>query len=112
MTYDDILKHCERMLIDLRSGEQKIENTYIRKAYTERKMIAELIRKTQELSWHDLRENPNDIPKDDSKFLLCYIGINGEDMYMTWWRKGEDIFPLYIEPIAWCYINKFEVDQK
>ena len=111
MTYDDILKHCERMLIDLRSGEQKIENTYIRKAYTERKMIAELIRKTQELSWHDLGKDSNDLPENNSEILLCYMS-GDKDRYMTWLAKDGDMFPMYIKPIAWCYINKFEVDQK
>lgn len=63
--------------------------------------------------WHDLRKNPDDLPRKDERFLAnvsifvmtqknkfaCY---NFDDK--KWYSNGLTINP----PIAWCEIPRFE----
>lgn len=55
--------------------------------------------------WHDLRKNPEDLPKD-KEFKITDKGNIGfyDSHWEKWyyWNSNEMIFP----PIAWCEIPK------
>ena len=61
--------------------------------------------------WHDLRKDPNDLPKEvkNGRSKVVY-GDKGEPIYFSyktnWWKDYSDHerYP----PIAWCEIPKFE----
>ena len=56
--------------------------------------------------WHDLRENPNDLPED------CVINQNGKrvlyDHINKVWRNDDADEYICDDPIAWCEIPTFE----
>lgn len=57
--------------------------------------------------WHDLRENPNDLPED------CAINQDGKrviyDSINKVWRNDDADEYICDDPIAWCEIPTFEV---
>lgn len=57
--------------------------------------------------WHDLRENPNDLPED------CAINQDGKrviyDRINKVWRNDDADEYICDDPIAWCEIPTFEV---
>lgn len=56
--------------------------------------------------WHDLRENPNDLPED------CVINQDGKrvlyDHINKVWRNDDADEYICDDPIAWCEIPTFE----
>lgn len=56
--------------------------------------------------WHDLRENPNDLPED------CAINQDGKrviyDSINKVWRNDDADEYICDDPIAWCEIPTFE----
>lgn len=56
--------------------------------------------------WHDLRENPNDLPED------CAINQYGKrviyDSINKVWRNDDADEYICDDPIAWCEIPTFE----
>lgn len=56
--------------------------------------------------WHDLRENPNDLPED------CVINQDGKrvlyDRINKVWRNDDADEYICDDPIAWCEIPTFE----
>ena len=56
--------------------------------------------------WHDLRENPNDLPED------CVINQDGKrvlyDRINKVWRNDDADEYICDDPIAWCEIPIFE----
>ena len=56
--------------------------------------------------WHDLRENPNDLPED------CVINQDGKivlyDHINKVWRNDDADEYICDDPIAWCDIPTFE----
>ena len=56
--------------------------------------------------WHDLRENPNDLPQD------CVINQDGKrvlyDNINKVWRNDDADEYICDDPIAWCEIPTFE----
>lgn len=57
--------------------------------------------------WHDLRENPNDLPQD------CVINQDGKrvlyDNINKVWRNDDADEYICDDPILWCEIPTFEV---
>lgn len=56
--------------------------------------------------WHDLRENPNDLPED------CVINQDGKrviyDSINKVWRNDDADEYICDDPVAWCEIPTFE----
>lgn len=56
--------------------------------------------------WHDLRENPNDLPRD------CVINQDGKrvfyDIIHKVWRNDDADEYICDDPILWCEIPTFE----
>ena len=60
----------------------------------------------EEGRWHDLRENPNDLPKANQKVLL-QIKDEDEPIKDFYRRDGIWNFANKYEVIAWCEIPKY-----
>lgn len=62
------------------------------------------------LKWHDLRNNPNDLPEpyttvlDENSNKVEYIGYGKWQVYSEYYERYSEVDP----PIAWCEIPKFE----
>ena len=59
--------------------------------------------------WHDLREYPNDLPKVNGQYWVCYedsvnIGRKGHEMWIFINGKWEHTAKV----IAWCEIPTFD----
>ena len=57
--------------------------------------------------WHDLRKDPNDLPKVNQKVLL-QIKDEGRPIIDFYTRYGVWNFANEYEAIAWCEIPKFD----
>lgn len=66
--------------------------------------------------WHDLRENPNDLPKENTTVLLLTevepVTARYDKKYESFFRMNDKLnYCIFIAPmsyIAWCEIPKFE----
>lgn len=71
------------------------------------------------IQWHDLRKDPNDLPKNEGSYLVCieysyrntYILNYGQDEYddeekMEWYDDESTHYSK--EVIAWCKIPQFK----
>lgn len=74
--------------------------------------LQELIDKQEKYRWHDLRKNPNDLPKDDGLYVVYenvyargYCDDNHYDCVkqVKAWSNG-----ILHTPIAWKRIEEFE----
>ena len=60
--------------------------------------------------WHDLRKDPNDLPKYNSTVLdedgnkIEYVGYGKWEVYSDYYERYIEIDP----PIAWCEVPTFE----
>lgn len=60
--------------------------------------------------WHDLRKDPNDLPKyygvflDDNGDKILYVGTGKWYVYSEYYEKDVEVEP----PKAWCELPKFE----
>ena len=60
--------------------------------------------------WHDLRKDPNDLPKYNSTVLdengdkIEYIGHGKWEVYSEYYERYIEVDP----PIAWCEVPTFE----
>ena len=63
--------------------------------------------------WHDLRKDPNDLPKNNAMVLTrlknkrLKISTFMENKF-TIWNKDYDTYTKLYDVIAWCEISKFE----
>lgn len=55
--------------------------------------------------WHDLRKDPNDLPKKDCEVVS--IHENGNKAILKW-KNGGWTCAIMIPIVAWCEIPKFE----
>ena len=64
------------------------------------------LKAARDAMWHDLRENPNDLPED------CAINQDGKrvmyDRINKVWRNDDADEYICDDPIAWCEIPTFE----
>ena len=66
--------------------------------------------KGKAVKWHDLRKDPNDLPKYNSTVLdengnkIEYIGYGKWEVYSDYYERYIEIDP----PIAWCEVPTFE----
>lgn len=74
--------------------------------------LQELIDKQDKYKWHDLRKNPDDLPKDDGLYVVYenvyswgYCDYNTYECVkeVKQWSDGK-----LHKPIAWKYIEEFE----
>ena len=65
--------------------------------------------------WHDLRKDPNDLPKE-CRNVLCFVWqgegyycvghiIKGGDNFVRWWASNKSE---QLNVIAWCEIPQFK----
>lgn len=77
-------------------------------------------RELDKYRWHDLRKDPNDLPKESKQVLVIFDNGDVSAAFMTLhgrignrviksWTGYKNV-PLEY-PIAWCEINPFEVEE-
>ena len=57
--------------------------------------------------WHDLRKDPNDLPKESGKYII-HIKVSEKRTITDTCDFFNGYFGQYIKPIAWCELPKFE----
>lgn len=57
--------------------------------------------------WHDLREDPNDLPKENGKYII-HIKVSERISITDTCDFFNGSFGRFFNPIAWCEIPKFE----
>ena len=74
--------------------------------------LPKILAEYEKFRWHDLRKNPNDLPKKDDRFcanisVAVMTQTNDLALYSfdakKWYSKGKEIYV-----IAWCELHKFE----
>lgn len=93
MTYED------KMMLDI-LWQEDLPNKYIGR-------IRELIEKEDKYAWHDLRKNPDDLPKDGQRIIVT-DGKNyfsGKECGYTCCEVGSRLV------IAWREIEPFEGEE-
>lgn len=79
---------------------EPLDEKYIQEAF-----LAGL-KAARQAMWHDLRENPDDLPED------CVINQDGKrvlyDRINKVWRNDDADEYICDDPIAWCEIPTFE----
>ena len=67
--------------------------------------------------WHDLRKNPNDLPKDDENFMCmlengyrieCYCDPTSKRWYDNYFHHDTEYGYYQSKVIAWCEIPTFD----
>lgn len=87
------------------------------------------IKEGEKEKWHDLRKNPNDLPKEGEEVLVLYSNfyddnglmvnkytlryklaqyINDEDDLTEWYWVESGLDDMVHEVIAWCELPRFE----
>lgn len=72
-------------------------------------MFLEGLREGRKLEWHNLRENPSDLPPTHSTVLdengdkVEYIGYGKWQVYSEYYEKYVEID----KPVAWCELPEF-----
>ena len=74
--------------------------------YDELEYLLKRAFKAGRLKWHDLRKDPNDLPKVNQKVLL-QIKDEGRPIIDFYTRYGVWNFTNEYEAIAWCEIPKY-----
>ena len=54
--------------------------------------------------WHDLRKDPNDLPKEDCEIITLH---ENENKNIQKWKNGNWTNAIVISVIAWCEIPTF-----
>lgn len=117
------------MMIALEEAKEYIENTNIClecKHYDDLmcrscdltdaiKLLWELIKNRLKYKWHDLRNRPNDLPKNNKKVLVAFRHFFGVEEIIILWHTEEgwmcDLGLLNGKAIAWREIEPFEVKE-
>ena len=98
---EEYRKSLKQKLID----EDEFERLEMFDENVEEAYLAGLKAARQEM-WHDLRENPNDLPED------CAINQDGKrvlyDHIKKVWRNDDADEYICDDPIAWCEIPTFK----
>lgn len=81
-------------------------------------MAVEALEKADKYRWHDLRKNPNDLPKADgnseSEYVLVMIGTPEWNSWeQAYYHHGNEEWSTYDQNVfAWRYIEPFEEEEK
>ena len=79
-------------------------------------VVSWLFNKQQKYRWHDLRDNPNDLPEDNKQVL---VSIKDGCIHRTWhdshgWRNRNSKIRYYSDKsvLAWREIEEFESEEE
>lgn len=60
------------------------------------------------IEWHDLRKNPNDLPKECKEYRVCYKDKDKNGLSTLWYYPKHKSFWTLKEVIAWCELPQFK----
>ena len=75
------------------------------------------LEKADKYRWHDLRKNPDDLPKDngygESEYVLAMIGTPEWNSWeQAYYHHGKRLWSTYEQNVfAWRYIEPFEEEE-
>ena len=78
------------------------------------KIVSKALKKVDKYRWHDLRENPNDLPEADkygcSEYVLVMIGtLEWNGWEQAYYHHGKRLWSTYEQNVfAWRYIEPFK----
>ena len=79
------------------------------------KIVCEALEKADKYIWHDLRNNPNDLPEaiccgDESEYVLVMIGTPEWNSWeQAYYHHGKRLWSTYEQNVfAWRYIEPFK----
>ena len=79
------------------------------------KIVSKALKKADKYRWHDLRKNPDDLPKAigggyESDYVLVMIGTpEWNDWEQAYYHHGKRLWSTYEQNVfAWRYIEPFE----
>lgn len=81
------------------------------------KIVSKALEKADKYRWHDLRKNPNDLPKADgnseSEYVLVMIGTPEWNSWgQAYYHHGKRLWSTYEQDVfAWRYIEPFEEEE-
>ena len=74
-------------------------------------MAVKALEEKAKYRWHDLRKNPEDLPKEDGVYMVCQFNNNNKIKSYTdlpLCDDGSFCTPWYMPVIAWREIEPFE----
>ena len=80
-------------------------------------MAVDALEKADKYRWHDLRKNPDDLPKDngygESDYVLVMIGTPEWNSWeQAYYHHGKRLWSTYEQNVfAWRYIEPFEEEE-
>ena len=81
------------------------------------KIVSKALEKADKYKWHDLRKNPDDLPKADeygcSEYVLVMIGTPEWNSWeQAYYHHGKRLWSTYEQNVfAWRYIEPFEEEE-
>ena len=81
------------------------------------KIVSKALKKVDKYRWHDLRENPNDLPEADkygcSEYVLVMIGtLEWNGWEQAYYHHGKRLWSTYEQNVfAWRYIEPFKGEE-
>ena len=81
------------------------------------KIVSKALEKADKYRWHDLRKNPDDLPKDngygESDYVLVMIGTpEWNDWEQAYYHHGKRLWSTYERDVfAWRYIEPFKGEE-
>lgn len=113
----EALEHFETLFTD-NSYYKQFDNSFV-PFNEDKEALYELIDKEEKYRWHDLRKNPNDLPKKDGIYLiyteaLIPFGYNKSEIFKNYYVReyysDKNMFANIIRNdfvVAWKYIEEF-----
>lgn len=107
MTNEEIEKQAEKYTNSINTLIYDIEDNAINIALKLRQSFKDGAKWgiANAIEWHDLRENPNDLPKEDCETVTLHE--NGNKNIIKW-KHGEWTNAIIIPVIAWCELPQFK----
>ena len=81
------------------------------------KIVSKALEKADKYKWHDLRKNPDDLPKADeygcSEYVLVMIGTPEWNSWeQAYYHHGKRLWSTYEQDVfAWRYIEPFKEEE-
>lgn len=99
----DMLREKDGRIEELEKENAELREKLKDAEESREKCIAEL--KAVRPQWHDLRKDPNDLPKEDCEIITLHENGNKN---IQKWKNGNWTNAIVIPVIAWCEIPKYE----
>lgn len=105
----------ENMILYNKDFEPKNDNSNYEHKIEFLRLVIETLEKADKYKWHDLSENPDDLPEaigggDESEYVLVMIGTPEWNSWeQAYYHHGKRLWSTYEQNVfAWRYIESFK----